>query len=133
MLRPRSCSRFQPGWQTSARNQATRASSGVPSSLVNTRRYRCRGSHSISTLPTSKTTASTMAASTSATIPAFRIDRQNQGRVRSEAHTSELQSLMRISYAVFCLKQKKTTIQHYQLQQRHTTTPEHTISVSDNT
>src|SRR3546814_2021018 len=29
----------------------------------------------------------------------------NQGR--SEEHTSELQSLMRISYAVFCLKQKK--------------------------
>src|SRR3546814_2315482 len=29
--------------------------------------------------------------------------------VRSEEHTSELQSLMRISYAVFCLKQKKTT------------------------
>src|SRR3546814_6032934 len=28
---------------------------------------------------------------------------------RSEAHTSELQSLMRISYAVFCLKKKKTT------------------------
>src|SRR3546814_15046814 len=30
---------------------------------------------------------------------------------RSEEHTSELQSLMRISYAVFCLK-KKNTIQH---------------------
>src|SRR3546814_2622926 len=31
---------------------------------------------------------------------------------RSEEHTSELQSLMRISYAVFCLKKKKlTTIQ----------------------
>src|SRR3546814_4830561 len=28
---------------------------------------------------------------------------------RSEEHTSELQSLMRISYAVFCLKQKKMT------------------------
>src|SRR3546814_9488082 len=28
-------------------------------------------------------------------------------RARSEEHTSELQSLMRISYAVFCLKQKK--------------------------
>src|SRR3546814_10031574 len=27
---------------------------------------------------------------------------------RSEEHTSELQSLMRISYAVFCLKKKKT-------------------------
>src|SRR3546814_7888293 len=32
-------------------------------------------------------------------------DRQN----RSEEHTSELQSLMRISYAVFCLKKKKHT------------------------
>src|SRR3546814_1755365 len=28
-------------------------------------------------------------------------------RVRSEEHTSELQSLMRISYAVFCLKKKR--------------------------
>src|SRR3546814_7369447 len=28
------------------------------------------------------------------------------GRLRSEEHTSELQSLMRISYAVFCLKKK---------------------------
>src|SRR3546814_8840317 len=33
-----------------------------------------------------------------------RLDRQP---VRSEEHTSELQSLMRISYAVFCLKKKK--------------------------
>src|SRR3546814_8769225 len=31
---------------------------------------------------------------------------------RSEEHTSELQSLMRISYAVFCLKKKNTTPQH---------------------
>src|SRR3546814_4793896 len=30
-------------------------------------------------------------------------------RKRSEEHTSELQSLMRISYAVFCLKKKKNT------------------------
>src|SRR3546814_8466477 len=29
--------------------------------------------------------------------------------LKSEEHTSELQSLMRISYAVFCLKKKKTT------------------------
>src|SRR3546814_7107271 len=29
-------------------------------------------------------------------------------RTRSEEHTSELQSLMRISYAVFCLKKKRT-------------------------
>src|SRR3546814_1468482 len=33
--------------------------------------------------------------------------RQNPAH-RSEEHTSELQSLMRISYAVFCLKKKKT-------------------------
>src|SRR3546814_10443009 len=32
------------------------------------------------------------------------------GRRRSEENTSELQSLMRISYAVFCLKKKKYTI-----------------------
>src|SRR3546814_10374345 len=31
---------------------------------------------------------------------------------RSEEHTSELQSLMRISYAVFCLKKKKQSSQH---------------------
>src|SRR3546814_6912581 len=45
----------------------------------------------------------------------YRIVRQNERceslpvevSVRSEEHTSELQSLMRISYAVFCLKQKK--------------------------
>src|SRR3546814_1910644 len=34
------------------------------------------------------------------------IDKDAQGD-RSEEHTSELQSLMRISYAVFCLKKKK--------------------------
>src|SRR3546814_4659022 len=37
---------------------------------------------------------------------------------RSEEHTSELQSLMRISYAVFCLKKKKKT-------NRHTHDPRH--------
>src|SRR3546814_4487187 len=49
---------------------------------------------------------------------ALRADRQFRGmvdvggqeQVRSEEHTSELQSLMRISYAVFCLKNKKTHI-----------------------
>src|SRR3546814_5193732 len=32
------------------------------------------------------------------------------GYFRSEEHTSELQSLMRISYAVFCLKKKRTSL-----------------------
>src|SRR3546814_9639995 len=34
--------------------------------------------------------------------------RFSTNRLRSEEHTSELQSLMRISYAVFCLKKQKT-------------------------
>src|SRR3546814_6274692 len=34
------------------------------------------------------------------------------GADRSEEHTSELQSLMRISYAVFCLKKKKISKHH---------------------
>src|SRR3546814_1641841 len=34
-------------------------------------------------------------------------------RCKSEEHTSELQSLMRISYAVFCVKQKKYTLKQY--------------------
>src|SRR3546814_1020571 len=36
----------------------------------------------------------------------------NQAFARSEEHTSELQSLMRISYAVFCLKKKHTYHTH---------------------
>src|SRR3546814_7715278 len=36
-----------------------------------------------------------------------RTRKQRAGHPRSEEHTSELQSLMRISYAVFCLKKKK--------------------------
>src|SRR3546814_6545842 len=42
----------------------------------------------------------------------------HRGRARSEEHTSELQSLMRISYAVFCLKKKKKTIK-YKAEQVH--------------
>src|SRR3546814_5296739 len=49
-----------------------------------------------------------------------------EATVRSEEHTSELQSLMRISYAVFCLKKKKNNIYkaHHKMTilQRTTTT-----------
>src|SRR3546814_1097068 len=38
---------------------------------------------------------------------------------RSEEHTSELQSLMRISYAVFCLKKKKNTAENNYHTPRH--------------
>src|SRR3546814_2423147 len=41
--------------------------------------------------------------------------------IRSEEHTSELQSLMRISYAVFCLKKKKKTTYSHRYSYRVTT------------
>src|SRR3546814_5419882 len=52
--------------------------------------------------------------------------RADHGRVRqvllnrSEEHTSELQSLMRISYAVFCLKKKKKMSRSYEYLQINT-------------
>src|SRR3546814_6743356 len=39
---------------------------------------------------------------------AWGLGSSDEGKLRSEEHTSELQSLMRISYAVFCLKKKTT-------------------------
>src|SRR3546814_8301632 len=47
--------------------------------------------------------------------------RARRGDPRSEEHTSELQSLMRNSYAVFCLKKKKTL----KYQTTHTTSTTH--------
>src|SRR3546814_6376530 len=48
----------------------------------------------------------------------------DETRDRSEEHTSELQSLMRISYAVFCLKKKK---------RNHHESPSHTLVTQTNT
>src|SRR3546814_1093670 len=56
-------------------------------------------------------------ASSSGTEVQNRLKAQNSGR--SEEHTSELQSLMRISYAVFCLKKKK---EHTTNKDNHTDT-----------
>src|SRR3546814_9743316 len=48
-------------------------------------------------------------------LSAFFETEMHRQQPRSEEHTSELQSLMRISYAVFCLKQKTTnTVQTLQ-------------------
>src|SRR3546814_3496674 len=51
---------------------------------------------------------------------------------RSEEHTSELQSLMRISYAVFCLKKKTKTTKSYKNYASHTVTT-HTSTRSSTT
>src|SRR3546814_4706668 len=45
------------------------------------------------------------------------------GLIRSEEHTSELQSLMRISYAVFCLKKKNKSHYDKRTEQQHDITP----------
>src|SRR3546814_7567114 len=62
-----------------------------------------------------------------ATLPEVRRDRARPGRAaaceRSEEHTSELQSLMRISYAVFCLKKKTTKVKR----PKNNTKPDTTI------
>src|SRR3546814_4768703 len=44
---------------------------------------------------------------------------------RSEEHTSELQSLMRISYAVFCLKKKKKNTREQTLKDQYTKNAKH--------
>src|SRR3546814_5031644 len=48
-------------------------------------------------------------------VPGYPSASWEQGYGRSEEHTSELQSLMRISYAVFCLKKKKNKHTEYEI------------------
>src|SRR3546814_6580485 len=50
-----------------------------------------------------------------------RVPSRRSGRHRSEEHTSELQSLMRTSYAVFCLKKKNTHTEHNNIIQSKST------------
>src|SRR3546814_7592458 len=61
--------------------------------------------------------------------PPCRVDLLPQGR--SEEHTSELQSLMRISYAVFCLK-KKNTKHSTKTNTTDTTRQIHLVKLSNN-
>src|SRR3546814_4745455 len=58
-------------------------------------------------VPAGSTSAQVAAISAAQPERLLTVVREKQGIGRSEEHTSELQSLMRISYAVFCLKKKK--------------------------
>src|SRR3546814_1863636 len=61
--------------------------------------------------PAASASTGTVASSTCWPLDALRTNMRSEkpaGVGRSEEHTSELQSLMRISYAVFCLKKKKS-------------------------
>src|SRR3546814_1318085 len=66
-----------------------------------------------------------MAAGSTSSVPMAISLCQRNWSIRSEEHTSELQSLMRISYAVFCLKKK--------LQNKHSRYELHTPTHTHNT
>src|SRR3546814_6566179 len=55
------------------------------------------------------------AAAIPAPAPSSFVIQAGAGNIRSEEHTSELQSLMRISYADFCLKKKNNTTSIHQI------------------
>src|SRR3546814_5509259 len=68
---------------------------------------------------------STYSPSSSSSATVWATSRSKCPSTRSEEHTSELQSLMRISYAVFCLKKKKvkTTTKNHDTNYAVNTTP----------
>src|SRR3546814_9023582 len=88
-----------------ARHQAWRSVYGIVARFV--RNEKLRQALSFHTLLVGGNPFTTSA------IHALAHKRERDGGVRSEEHTSELQSLMRISYAVFCLKKKKHTNNRY--------------------
>src|SRR3546814_3498571 len=89
----------------SARSMAARSSRLAASNWL-TESLRCLTIFS-STVSTAASSSSVRSSTSRCLIAA--LARRITPRVRSEEHTSELQSLMRISYAVFCLKKKKIT------------------------
>src|SRR3546814_10732659 len=68
---------------------------------------RSRCSRSSAVLTATKPASASSARTASPWVQPCSSSNQPPGTRRSEEHTSELQSLMRISYAVFCLKKKK--------------------------
>src|SRR3546814_5422621 len=75
----------------------------------------------ISSAPQAGATAPAALAGTLVQITAEQLSGFVYVNLRSEEHTSELQSLMRISYAVFCLKKKTTTQQIQKTDYKHDT------------
>src|SRR3546814_4041257 len=86
---------------------ATRVGRSSPGGTESTRRPSCSRVKPMS----GRAIASRFTASTQAAY-SERGERRNLRRARSEEHTYELQSLIRISYGVFFLKKKKTTTRY---------------------
>src|SRR3546814_4722059 len=68
---------------------------------------RCRQRPALSELPSSPQRPRPILGDRPTSLQPLACSKCHSPRQRSEEHTSELQSLMRISYAVFCLKKKK--------------------------
>src|SRR3546814_4495324 len=81
--------------------RSTRTDTLFPYTTLFRSRCACRRPPASSPRPT------TCAASAARSRASTRCSARSSKDMRSEEHTSELQSLMRISYAVFCLKKKK--------------------------
>src|SRR3546814_5651809 len=81
---------------------ATRATSAAASFRIGARKLS-------GYTPIHSTTAAIGASSHNSRVDRSGIARTSSWTIRSEEHTSELQSLMRISYAVFCLTKQKRT------------------------
>src|SRR3546814_1927389 len=112
-------------------NTATKPSSGWMESGAATSPARPVKTTSDITRGLARATKSRQSAGNAASPLLWRESAPEEGR-RSEEHTSELQSLMRISYAGFCLKKKNIKQKaQYELRRRITSTPIHNKTTTD--
>src|SRR3546814_3134976 len=95
---------------TSAMSGACAETAARPPASVSAERTLMPGKASVNVSPSQHANAGW----SSTTSPRFMLPQSPNVSARSEEHTSELQSLMRISYAVFCLKKKKHNITNIQ-------------------
>src|SRR3546814_2502986 len=95
-------------WKSRAHSRChARGSGGVPSSTPSSASSLCAISCTATQKPASGSSRSACTSAHDRISGPLSQDSPIRSSSRSEEHTSELQSLMRISYAVFCLKKKK--------------------------
>src|SRR3546814_7842236 len=92
---------------TRSRSATTISFVSLPQKAAETSSKVLTHSHSTSRLLSRRSHASRQPRYASRNVSRLNVQPPSVEEARSEEHTSELQSLMRISYAVFCLKKKK--------------------------